>query len=507
MKEETRDLSIGQALDLGYEMAMAGNHDSAMGLFRGVLMHEPENLEAVERLGASLFELRRFHEALYWFWRGRKIGRRSAMALTNYGLTVAQLGHWDEALPDLERAVSFAERDNASPQVKALVYNNLGNTLEKLRRYEDALIALDRGIACNPDDSFPHYNRGIVLLRLNRQREAITALDRAIAINPDDADAHYNRGMGRLLLGDLKGGFEDYEYRLLTTENKVPNLGLPAEKKWDGRTPIFGKTILVHCEQGLGDDIQMFRFLPHLTMGGVTKVLVMSHSATAPLLAGMPPEIEVLTPGTALPPYDQWVALMSLPLMLDVRSEAAIPPPWSPVGFSLECHVRWPNTAADYCPRVGVCWAGNFLHRNDANRSIPLAMFASLFSDHAINFVSLQQLRPMDVEPFAALRKKHPNLSAVQTETLVDLATVVLNLDLVITVDTAVAHLAGSLGVPTWILIPSFGTDWRWGLERADSPWYGTVQLFRQEKIGDWSTTINSIKGRLSNAGQTSRVA
>lgn len=515
MREETRDLSIGQALDLGCEMAMAGRHLDATGLFRGVLMHEPQNFEAIQRLGSSLFELGRHHEALYWFWRGIKINRRHPMALTNYGLTVAQLGHWDEALPDLERAVHHAERNPLSPEAMALIYNNLGNTLEKMKRYPEALAALDKGIRYNPNDAFPHYNRGIVLLRLNRQREAIDALDRAIAINPNDADAHYNRGMGRLLLGDLRGGFEDYESRLLTTENRVPNLGLPADKKWSGET-ISGKTILVHCEQGLGDDIQFFRFLRRLLERAPAQVFVMAHSATAPLLDGL--AVTVLKPGTVLPAYDHWVALMSLPLMLGVTREHDLPPPWLPriEGHRLATGGVFRFRSIDIlgeleklmhpAPYVGVCWAGNFLHKNDAHRSIEIETFGRMF-DAPCNFVSLQQMRPIDVDAFAALKKQHTDLSDVQTDTLRDLAAVILNLDLVISVDTAVAHLAASLGVPTWILIPKFSTDWRWQLERTDSPWYPSARLIRQQKVGDWASVIDGIRNELSAGIAKTRAA
>lgn len=497
MREETRDLSIGQALDLGVEMAMAGRHDEAMGLFRGVLVHEPENFEAIERLGSSLFERGKLHEALYWFWRGIKINRRHPMALTNYGLTLGQLGHWEEAIIELERAVYQAERNPLSREAMALIYNNLGNTLEKLKRYPEALAALDKGLTYNPKDQFALYNRGIVLLRLNRHREALDVLDYAVALNPNDADARYNRGMGRLLTGDLKGGFEDYEYRLLTTENKVPNLGLPAGKKWDGG-PIEGQVILVHCEQGLGDDIQYFRFLRRLLERGPKQVFVMTHSATAPLLDGLP--VHVLKPGMPLPEYDRWVALMSLPLMLVVTREQDLPPPWVP---------KIPNPTSYYRGEgrkfVGVCWSGNWLHKNDTHRSIPLGTFSRLF-DAPCNFVSLQQLLPIDADVFAGIKKVHPALLTPRTNTFLDTASAIVNLDLVISVDTAVAHLAASLGVPTWILIPKFGTDWRWGLERTDSPWYPSARLIRQQKIGDWGSVIEGIRGELA-AGAAIRAA
>ena len=212
---QSRDLSIGEALDLGVQFAMAGNNKSACTMFRGVLIHEPENFEAIERLGSSLFEMGEYHEALYWFWRGRKIDRRQPLALTNYGLCVSQLGHWEEGIEDLRRAVYQAEKNPLSNEAMALVYNNLGNTLERLKHYDEALVTLDKGIAYNPKDSFPHYNRGIVLLRLNRQHDAIASLDRAL-IGSRAGD------LAQVLLGtDPASNFA----RIQAAKDSIPTIG------------------------------------------------------------------------------------------------------------------------------------------------------------------------------------------------------------------------------------------------------------------------------------------
>lgn len=497
MGSQERDLTIGQALDLGVQLAIGGRHESAIGLFRGVLVHEPENFEAIERLGASLFEIKRVHEALYYFWRGRKLNRKHPMALTNYGLTVCELGHPEEGLADLERAALLADRmPDLSLESKALCWNNLGNTLEKLHRYGEALIALDKGVRYNPNDSFPHYNRGVVLLRLNRHAEGIKALERAIAINPQDADAHYNRGMARLLSGDFKGGFADYEYRLVTSSNEVINLGLPSDKKWTGADNIEGKTILVHCEQGLGDDIQFLRFIrPLLDEKKPAQILLITHSAIRSLVGDLP--VTVLDPSAALPVYDCWVALMSLPLCLGTLVDT-IPLPWVPV-IEPERIEKWRVDLALPSDKlnIGVCWAGNFQHKNDRHRSIDLPTFAKLFGAEGVNFVSLQQMRPGEAEIFKEIKATHPHLSAYFFDDLRDTGAAMLNLDAVISVDTAVAHLAATLGIHTHILVPAFGTDWRWMLDRDDSPWYPWARIWRQPKINDWKTVIGSLRAEL----------
>lgn len=509
---------------------MAGNNKSACTLFRGVLIHEPENFEAIERLGSSLFEMGQYHEALYWFWRGRKIDRRHPLALTNYGLTVSQLGHPDEGLSDLERAAAIADKTpEMSKAAKALVYNNLGNTLLRLDRFKEALAALGRGIRHDPADPFPHYNRGIALLRLNRQREAIASLDHSLGLRPpagdspsrlNEADARYNRGMGKLLLGDLKGGFEDYEARLTTSENTCPNLGLPADKKWQGES-LEGKRILVHAEQGLGDELQFLRFLPLLRSPlrsyDPAEVLMISHKPVAPFAVAIP-NVRILETGDDLEAsYDVWVALMSLPHYLGIESEEMIPPPLLPVVYPdrRERLDKWrvelqgmgrPLEYAHGELRVGVCWRGQFQHKNDSHRSIDLKVFGRLF-EAPCRFVSVQQMQDIDRDTFKGLQAKHPNLSALWLDDLRDTAAVIENLDLVISADTAVAHLAASMGKPTWILIPKFGTDWRWGMERTDSPWYPSARLIRQHRIGDWSGTIERLVADLTTMAARDRAA
>lgn len=503
-------LSIGEALDYACQYAMAGNHESAIGLCRGVLIHESKNFEAIERLGSSLFATKQYYEALYWFDRGLKIDRKQPLALTNYGLCLSQVGHPDEGLAYLERAAinASAKQMKTAPAVLALIHNNLGNTLEKLKRYPQALAALDRGLGFNPNDGFALYNRGIVLLRLNRTQDAIASFNQALALNPADADARYNRSMALLRIGDLKQGFEDYEARLLTSENKVINLGLPADKQWDG-SDLTGKTILVHCEQGLGDDIQFLRYLrPLIDQKNPVEMKLICHKATAPLVIDAGAPVILLQSGVPLDhtSYDCWVPLMSLALRLGTVDEARIPHPfYFPV--TTERADNWKPHLPARRPRVAVCWAGNFHHKNDEHRSIPLSTFGKLFDVDGVDFVSVQQMRPGETDEFAALKQTHGNLTALFLDDLRDTAAVLLQCDLVIAVDTAVAHLAATLGIPTRILLPAFSTDWRWGINRTDSPWYPTATLDRQPKIGDWASVIGRLRTELAELAAQKRTA
>jgi tetratricopeptide (TPR) repeat protein len=495
------DISIGQALDLGHELVTQGRLNEAIALFQGVLVHEPKNFEALNRLGGALFEQKRWHEALYYFWRGRKLNRRSPMALTNYGACLSALGHEDEGVIELQKAVHFALKTPHSDQVRATVHNNLGNTLERMGRYSEALEVLNTAIKYGPKDGFPRYNKGIVLLRLNRHKEAVECLDYALSVHGDDHDARYNRGMGKLLLGDLAGGFSDYEARLLTSENKLPNLGLPANKQWQGEI-LRGKTILVHAEQGFGDDIQFLRYLPLLKKLAPARILLVMHDAVRPLLTHDPDIVIVpngATVGGETYPYDYWVALMSLAHQFGTTGDADIPEPFIPTidGFRIDkwrAELKLRNDRLN----VGVCWAGNFQHKNDKHRSIPLPVFAKLFDAPGCNFISVQQMRQDERETFAALKSSSNNLKAFLFEDFRDTAAALLNLDLVVTADTAVAHLSATLGVPTFILVPAFGTDWRWQLGREDSPWYPAARLYRQPKIGDWPSVITRLRNELA---------
>lgn len=500
-------MSIGQALDQGVALALQGDHVGAAGYFRGVLAHEPTNFEAMSRLGSCLFDMGYLFEAIYWFWRAMKKNPKSPMANTNYGTVLGEVGHPEEAIPYLTKAAALAHKmKDASPDMLGLVYNNLGNALERIGQYKEAIGALRKCMTYRPDDPFPHSNLGICLRKMGLYAEAIAELDRAEALEGqpraesisriNTSDLRYNRGLCKLITGNLKDGFEDYEYRLTSSENKQPNFGMPAEKKWCF-DDLNGKTIVVWCEQGFGDTIQFARFLPALVALGA-RVQVVAQTSLRNYITI--PGVEVLPGGTKLEGYDYWVALMSLPLMFGVTSEEQIPEPYFPdiPEARLDAAAKWLDTlhtGLDGTTKklVGVCWSGNFKHKNDSHRSVPFKLFSHLFSAPGYVFISLQQVRPEDVDVVDAIGDKliHPKITDWH-----DTAALTVLLDKVISVDTAVAHLAGSLGTPTWTLIPDFCTDWRWGLKRTDTPWYPSMTLFRQDGPS-WSKCVSRVRSQL----------
>jgi Flp pilus assembly protein TadD len=516
------DLTIPQALEVGRGMAAQGNHLGAAGMFKGILEHEPENWDIVNRLGASLFEAGRLHEAFWWFWRAREANPKKAMALTNFALTLSQLGQPARAVPDLERACALGEKQGAPTEERALHFNNLGNTLERLGRYKDAEHALRKGIAYKPDDPFPRYNLGIVLMRLGRHLEGREELLRSLSLREElsesvsrlnDADAHYNLGINYLLTGEFKEGWEHYEARLLTSDMQQANFGLPTDNKWKPGESIEGKRIVVHCEQGVGDCIQFMRFLPELRRKNPAEIFLVAHRAVRHLV-----EIEgvrVLQPMEKIiwtgakeavgldikETFDCWVAQMSLARYLGVDTEEKIRavPPWVPK-IPMDKTAEWGRRVyRDGNLDVAVCWAGFFKHKNDAHRSLKLREFATLFDVPGVNFVSVQQVRPEDAEDVELLKLSHPAITFLDLTDFADTAAVLLHCDLVITADTSVAHMAASLGIQTWIFIPKFSTDWRWQLGgRVDSPWYPSVTLYRQSEIGNWRPSLALAKHDLS---------
>jgi hypothetical protein len=235
-------------------------------------------------------------------------------------------------------------------------------------------------------------------------------------------------------------------------------------------------------KQGLGDSIQMLRFIRPLYERGAN-ILLIVHNAIRPLVHDWS-LVKLLKQGEDLTGvYDHWVAIMSLPLMLGVKEASDIPPPWmAEPSDERKTHWEWEIQRATGSPhgerfRVGICWAGQFQHKNNRHRSVPLKVLSTLFEAEKCDFISFQQMRPEDTQTFAELQKKHENLSAPYFDDFRDTAAAMRCCDLVISADTAVAHLAGSLGAPTWILIPKFGTDWRWTLTGEETPWYPSARL------------------------------
>jgi hypothetical protein len=326
----------------------------------------------------------------------------------------------------------------------------------------------------------------------------LASYSKALELRKDFADAHFNQAIALLTIGDFRRGFEKYEWRWRRTGMPAPrrNYGRPL---WLGEYPLQGRTILLHAEQGLGDTIQFARYVPLVARMGA-KVVLEAQPELKALMERIEGVAAVVAGGELLPRFDVHCPLGSLPLAF--KTEPATIPSTSPYLAVNDAYIgKWrPRLEAHGRPRVAVAWSGNPEHMNDRNRSIPLSRLAPLWSAGMARFLAVQrELRSGDAELLA----QEPRVIQIGThlDDFADTAAVCALVDLVITVDTSVAHLAGAMGRPVWILLP-FSPDWRWTLSGESSQWYPSARLFRQPSFGDWDSVIERLRGELGRFAQ-----
>jgi hypothetical protein len=396
-------------------------------------------------------------------------------------------GRWEAAL------ASYAAALAQDPKL-AEAHLNRGNVLKELERWIEALEAYDAALRLRPDDGVALSNRGIVLGELHRFDEALESFDRAIVREPTNFTARYNRGLLALLLGRLTEGFDDYEARWQDPHGSLRAMRREfAAARWTGREPIDGRRILLHAEQGFGDALQFCRYVPILAAAGAEVILEVPVSLVA-LLADLDGVARIVATGRALPACDYHCPLMSLPLAMG--TEIATIPRRVPYLHAEAVKVEAWRARLAGVPRpwVGLAWAGSPVHRNDRNRSMGLQTLLTGLPQ-GLPHISLQKVVPASDRPaLAATRQVHDWTGELHDFS--DTAALIEALDAVIAVDTAVVHLAGSLGKPCWVMLP-FHPDWRWLLEREDSPWYPSLVLFRQSARGDWSGVLARVAAAL----------
>ena len=415
-------------------------------------------------------------------------------ALSNLGVALYELKEYEEAAASQRKAIA------ANPEF-AEAHSNLGNALHALRRFDEAIVAYRRAIEINPYFADGWANLGTTLHHSGSFDEGIAVLRRAIALAPHHANAHSGLGILLLMRGDLAEGWDEYEWRLRSTERKGPRF---PENPWQGES-LAGKHIYVQAEQGFGDTLQFARYAP-LLAARAGKVTLRVHQQLVRLLRESLPGIVVLGDRGDPAPYQCDAVLLSLPRLFRTRLET-IPAEVPYLRPPAEAIQRWGNRLAKMQGlKVGIVWAGNPDHVNDTRRSIALTELAPLFAVPGTSFVSLQfGPRTADLKKL----KHRPPIEDLspQFEDFVDTAAAISALDLVITVDTSVAHVAGALGKPVWVLLP-WVTDWRWLLEREDNPWYPTMRLFRQKKGQDRSEVLARLEAELKAvaAGERARL-
>jgi tetratricopeptide (TPR) repeat protein len=477
----------------GLALQAIGRHAEALESFDRALATGPGTADLLRHRADALYALQRHDEAAAAYRRALELQPAWAEVHWCLGNTLLRLDRPEAALASFDRAITL-KPDYAE------AFLNRGSALDTLRRHEQALASFERALAIKPDFPEALSNRCNALLELARYDEAVASSDQALALRPDYAQAHWNRSLIRLLQGELAEGFGEYEWRW-----KRPEIASSARRfeqpLWGGE-PLRGRTILLHAEQGIGDTLQFVRYVPLVAARGARIVLEVQRPLQR-LLSVLPGVSQVIAEGDDLPAFDVHCPLLSLPRAFGTTLET-IPAEAPYLPLRPAAVATWKERLPAPGPRIGIAWSGNPAHKSDWKRSIPFACLTPLLAQPGLQFISLQYgVREADR---AAVEASH-SLVHLPTgwEEFAETAAVISHLDLVITVDTAVAHLAGALACPVWILLATV-PDWRWLLARGDSPWYPTARLFRRQGGESWEDVIRRVAEALPArfAGQPS---
>ena len=513
--------SFIQLFETGKAHAADGRIDQALQSFQQAAVLVPHSVDLLVEYGYALKDARRLPEAQQRFLDARQITPHNLRVLNGLGLVLADMDRTDEALQTFQQALQL---EPAHP----MVLSNAASSLMRLQRFDEAIeiasAALDASVEFLPAlivlslaisaSARPYRHaraidqlaatasshatvlqgKAIALQELNRHAEALELLRMAALRDPADVVAAAMLSTAALLAGDFESGWNHFEARWDApggiARPYASQIDMPI---WDGSTALAGRSMFVYAEQGHGDTIQFSRYCALLAKRGA-EVSFAVQDVLEPVLRGLPGVTRLLTNGQPVPAFDLHCPVMSLPRAFATRLDG-IPPQPRPIGALPERLAKWqallgPKTGR----RVALAWSGNPAHSNDVNRSMPLAVLAPLF-ELDIEFVSLQRAVAQGDEEVIALLDNLTD-KRLEIEDFGDLAAIMALSDLVISVDTATAHLAGAMQRPTWICLTR-RPEWRWLLERSDTPWYPSARLYRQQTAGDWQGLVAILKAAL----------
>lgn len=510
MVEEIKDL-----IRLGSENYRIKNYELAQSYFEKVIELDNRNVDALLFLGIINFEMRRFKESLDYFGKALLFNRGNPVIFLNMGTVYKEIGDYENAFLCYRKAISlnpnFAEaynhigtlfQENGQFDIaeeyykKALslnpdfpdVYYNIGVLLKDKGESNEALRYLSRALEINPYFSESLINIGEIYKEAGNLLEAIEFYKKAIDMNPDFPDAHFILACAYLSIGNFEEGWKEYEWRWKTKEFKTLKRDFK-KPRWNGKD-IGGKRVLLICEQGFGDTIQFIRY-SKLLKGLNAYIVVEVQKELCNLFKRIKEIDSMIIRGEELPDFDFYSPLMSLPYVFKTRLET-IPNEVPYINLDDETVKKWDlKLCDDKKLKIGIAWAGNPGHKKDKYRTISLIDYLPILRLKDVNYYSLQKGIGSE-----QLKELPDDINIIdmtnEINDFLDTAGLIMNLDLVITVDTAVAHLAGALGKTVWVLIP-YVPDWRWMLDREDSPWYPTMRLFRQSRKDNWKDVIDDI--------------
>lgn len=463
-----------------------GNLSAAIASYQQAIALKPDYAEAYSKLGIALREQKQLKAAVESFQQALRLNPELVEAYYKLGTVFEAQGQYEAAIKAYQNAISL-EPDHAD------AHYNLGNLQMMQGKLVAAAASYQQAVVIKPDFAYAHCNLGSALAELGQTNLAIASYKQALLYIPEDGEVHFNLALLLLAQGEYQEGWQEHEYRYHPSVNN-PNVRVPALSfpQWQGQ-PLKGKSIVIWYEQGLGDTIQFSRYAAMLKQQQAATVTLVCDSSLKLLFESLTGVDKILTTteASAITPHDYWTFPLSIPLHCHTTL-ATIPAVVPYLAASAQAIEQWQTKLPEGKMRIGLIWKGSTGHKNDGNRSIPtLQLLAPLWNITGCRFISLQKvLAEAEIADFSV----HYPVTHLGTElnNFADTAAIIAQLDLVITVDTSVAHLAGALGKPVWLLLP-YVADWRWLESREDSPWYPTMKLFRQARLGDWEEVINRV--------------
>jgi Flp pilus assembly protein TadD len=477
--------TVAEAFALALAYHNAGQLSRAEHVFRQIMQVDPHHADSLHMLGVIAHQVGQNDAAIGYIREALRLNPANGMAHNNLGRILRDQGKLEEAVACLREGLRLQPKEASS-------YNNLGVALCDHGPLDEAASCFHEAIRLKPDYAEAHHNLGNALRELGRLNEASGSYEHALSLQPNAPDVRWDRALLWLLQGHYDKGWPEYEWRWRSQNRQPRALGQPL---WDGQ-PLGGRTILLHAEQALGDTLQFVRYAPLVQQRG-GRVLLECQPPLRRLLTRSPGIDALLVQGERLPAFEWHAPLLSLPGILGTTLDS-IPAALPYLDVDPLQVERWRRELADGEFKVGIAWQGRPTHKRDRQRSVPLGQLAPLGQVKGVCLYSLQ--KGPGVEQLKTTGFNVTDLGS-RFEDYADLAAVMKCVDLVVTVDTGVAHCAGGLGVPVWVAL-SFVPDWRWLMKRQDSPWYPTMRLFRQKQSGQWAEVFACMAGELSRLRQ-----
>lgn len=506
-------LDPAKLLQMAIAHHQAGRMAEAEQLYRQILQQQPQHADALSLLGVIACQQEKLEQGIALYRQALAIRPEHRQARENLSLALCKQAKRlvDEATTNLNLMINFSSNPGPTHLMLGSIYQEQGALEQALNHYQQALAANptdanilnrigvvlqtqhksqlamhfhQRALELQPQNVDALNSLAKVLLDEGKVEEALHYVEQALKIQPNHPIGRYNRALMLLTQGKFAAGFPEYEWRLQTSEFPPCPFRQP---KWDG-SDLNGKTLLLHAEQGLGDTLQFIRYAAIATQKG-GRVILTCHKPLMRLLSTLPGIDQITQMGTPLPAFDVYVPLLSLPGILGTRIDTV--PAEVPYLQIPETSFQLPPAQTDQPRKVGLVWSGGNLYKYNQSRSFSLQVLESVLSVPDIAFYSLQKGIPQIEITTLGWQNKLVDLNDRLTD-MAETAAAIAQLDLVITVDTSVAHLAGALGKPVWVMLAQV-PDWRWMQHRPDSPWYPTMRLFRQQQPGDWQGVITEV--------------